>query len=519
MKFSILVIHNVAHFSRTLRNIADYALCFERYAPNHKYVYHQITAPIPNVLRDIRFHAIIIDSTALSMCRDRPRERWYALKERLSFIGESDAAKLVFPQDDYHQSEMLDELFDDWNCDVVYTVMPAHHELLYPRSRKRSRLEVVLTGYVDDNSVAQINRFAKAFDARTIDLGQRVTMYPARGGRYAQLKGKLALAAKEHAMRRDLRVDVSTRDEDRIFGDDWFRFLGNCRFVTGSEGGVSLWDPDGTLFDSTYEYTLAHPKATFEEIEQACFPGLDGKLVFSAVSPRLFECAMLQCCQILTEAPYLGVLKPGEHYIPVKPDLSNIGDAIDEMRDVDAAKRRINACYETLIEAPEFRYSTLVEMVMRDINEIVTHRHVTGMSDIHIKRFMLNHRVQGAVLAVREYSNSLLRFSPVWFFGRVWVRFGRLVRRALTAAIFYLAVELNPGRLFSTARKVQRNVSGHVWRRILEFSFVRFIGKYKTLFVGTLQRFAMTIGGTALLKRFHSMRSRTDGAPQCLDRM
>ena len=209
-----------------------------------------------------------------------------------------------------------------------------------------------------------------------------------------------------------------------------------------------MWDPDGTLFDRVYEYGLEYPHASFEEIERACFPGLDGKYVFSAVSPRLFEAAMLQCCQILVEAPYLGVLKPDEHYILVKADLSNVSDAVDQMRDVEGAMRRIKACYETLIDAPQFRYTRLVQLVMRHIDEIVARRHVTGTSDLQVKRLVFNCRVQSVVLTGRQYSNSLLRSGPVWFFGRVWVRFGRPA--------------------------------------------VGIIGKYKILLVSVLRRFALT---------------------------
>src|SRR4029079_2314641 len=132
---------------------------------------------------------------------------------------------------------ILDELFDDWNVDVINSVIPNYHEMLYPRCSKRSRIEVVLTGYVDDNRLHDLDKFALPFEQRRIDLGQRVTFHPHYGGRFSQLKGRLAESAKDRALRAGFQVDVSTRDEDRIFGDNWFRFLGNCRFITGSESG------------------------------------------------------------------------------------------------------------------------------------------------------------------------------------------------------------------------------------------------------------------------------------------
>jgi hypothetical protein len=192
------------------------------------------------------------------------------------------------------------------------------------------------------------------------------------------LKGELALAAAAAARRQGMTVDVSTSDADRITGDAWFAFLGDCRFVTGCEGGVSIWDPDGLIYDRVQSYVASHPAASFEEVEAACFPGEDGRHVFSAVSPRLFEAAQMRCCQIQVEAPYLGVLNPFEHYIPVALDLSNVADAVDLARDHAGAERRAENAYQALIENRDFRYSTLARRVFAKIDEIVERRRVSG---------------------------------------------------------------------------------------------------------------------------------------------
>ncbi|MCH7620384.1 MAG: hypothetical protein IH870_00635 [Chloroflexi bacterium] len=322
MGYNILILHNLLNFTQTLKSAADYVLCFERYAPEHTYLYHQISAPETAALKDIRFDAVILDATALGFCRYRPRELYESEKDRWSFVGASDAVKLAFPQDDYHQSNTLDTLFDEWNFDWVYTVLPRHTDAVYPRMTAKGRLSLVLTGYVDDMSLHEFEPFARPFGRREIDIGQRVQFYSPLGGRYALLKGRLAEAVKAAALVKGMRTDISTAYDERKAGDDWLQFLGNCRFVPGSESGVSVWDPDGFIYDRVNAYVDEHPDAAFEEIEAACFPGEDGRYIFSAVSPRLFEAAMMRCGQVLVEGAYLGVLKPFEHYIPVKPDLS-----------------------------------------------------------------------------------------------------------------------------------------------------------------------------------------------------
>jgi hypothetical protein len=378
MSYQILVVHNVADFSHTLRNVADYLKCFERYGPPAQYIYHRITDPVTPALLDIRFHAVIFDSSALGACRFRPRSLWEEHKARWSFLADVDAVKMAFPQDDYHESNTLDALFDDFRFDVVYTVIAQDPQRLYPRSSRRAKLITVLTGYVDDGSIERFARHSRLFARRRVDLGQRVTMYSPLGGRYARLKGELAQRAANAARARGMRVDVSLDESDKITGDRWFSFLGDCRYVTGCEGGVSVWDPDGHIYDRVQAYTAAHSSASFEEVEHACFPGEDGRHVFSAVSPRLFEAALMRCCQIQVEAPYLGVLKPFTHYIPVAPDLSNIGEALDLARDQAGAHARIENTYDALVATREFRYSTLAQRVFAKIDSIVTHRHVAG---------------------------------------------------------------------------------------------------------------------------------------------
>lgn len=400
MAYNILVLHNLRDFSTTLKSAADYVLCFERYAPENNYIYHKATDAFTDALRDIHFDVIIFDATVFGLCRVRPRETWYREKNRWAFLGESDAVKLAFPQDDYHESAELDALFNEWDFDRVYTIIPDNADVVYPRMSARGRVELVLTGYVDDDSIASYEPHVLPFESRDIDIGQRVQFYSPYGGRHAQLKGRLAVAVRDAAAAKGLKVDIDTTPKGTLLGSDWLRFLGASKFVTGAEGGVSVFDPHGAIYDKVYAYLAVNPDARFEEVEQACFYGEDGRYVFSMISPRLFEAAMMRCGQLLVEAPYLGALEPFEHYIPIKADFSDIVDAIDLTRDIDAAKRRIEATYETLIAAAAFRYSTLVSRVMDDIHEIASKRHVRGSSPTDFARLKAKHEI--ALATTRE---------------------------------------------------------------------------------------------------------------------
>ena len=71
--------------------------------------------------------------------------------------------------------------------------------------------------------------------------------------------------------------------------------------------------------------------AGFDEVEAACFPGRDMKRVYSAISPRVFEAALAEACQVLVPGHYLGILHANEHYIPLAADFSNIVQVLDEL--------------------------------------------------------------------------------------------------------------------------------------------------------------------------------------------
>ncbi len=382
---NILVLHNLEDLTTARESSTDFLFCFQRYAPEHHYHYHRTALPVTKALRDLEFHAVIFTSSALGVVTFRPRPRFHELQERLSFLAASKAVKLFFPQDDYNHSALLDEWFVALNGDAVFTALFDHRRKLYPYATRAMDFFPGLTGYVDDTKLPARRALAKPFSRRTRLIGQRVTMYPARGGRFSRLKGETAEIVKRAALERGLPVDISTDPADVLLGEDWFRFLGDCKFCLGAEGGVSLWDRTGEISDAITQFLHSHPSASFDEIEAACFPDLDGGTVFSAVSPRLFEAATAGCCQILVEGTYLDVLKPYEHYIPLRRDCSNLDEVFELLMDENGAQRRAAAAYAVLVESPRYRSSHLVAQVMAYIRSEAADR--SGFESSSEKRF------------------------------------------------------------------------------------------------------------------------------------
>lgn len=269
---------------------------------------------------------------------------------------------------------MLDRFFEAIGANFVFTVRPEFADLIYPRTRKIATFENTFAGFLNDEDIARVPIFAKDFDSRDVTLGQRVTLYPAVGGKLARLKGEAALAMKAAAIERGVTEDISVDPQNIFLGDAWYKFLGNCKFVIGAEGGLGVWDPDGSINDAVRAYTERNPEASFEEIEAACFPGLDGNPEFPGFSPRILEAALLGCCQILVEGHYRGILKPFEHYIPLKRDFSNFREVFVLMRDRALVDRLISNSFRDLVESDRFRYATLVNRVIGIIEQSSSER-------------------------------------------------------------------------------------------------------------------------------------------------
>ena len=418
MHFNFLVLHGLGMYRPARATTINHLKFLERYGPGeHNFLYHRWDEPITSILRRTTFHVVVFSTSALRICRHRPREHYYRIRDAWSYLADLDAVKLAFPQDDYHQTTELDALFDGLGVDIVYSVLPMHMNMFYPSSGRSAILKGVLTGYVDDNSVVPMARFNRPFECREFDIFQRVTMYPYFGGRYGRTKGHMARRFKEVAEKAGLKVDVSTRVEDVLSDDRWLECLGNSRFSLGCEGGVSVWDPDRIYQDLVLEYVRERRDASFEEVEAVCFPSEDYRYVFSAVSPRLFESAMMGCSQILVEGEYLGLLQPWEHYIPVRQDMGNVADAVEEMGDLESAKRRVAACHEILVENPSLRYSALAREVIADIQRLSADRGYRKTDAIEFLQMVADHHAElrswRTWYACRPAADFENRFRPV----------------------------------------------------------------------------------------------------------
>ena len=365
----ILILHDVRDPSALRRTSLNHAFCLLKYAPEHEYHLHCMGEPVTGALTRLRYDAIILDTTFLCWrwgYFSSPDER-NLIRDSYRFVADSDAFKIALPQDEYDHSAILDEWLAFWSVDTVYSVCFDHRLLFYPLTSRSAEIVPALTGYVDDADIALCATIGRPFERREIDVGYRAKFLPPQFGRFGRHKAEIGnrFVAATHG--RDLRIDISTDPASTLVGSKWLEFLGNCRFTLGCESGSSILDPRGNIRSAVMGYMKENPTASFEEVERAAFPGDDGRYVFSAISPRIFEASLAGCCQILTPGRYLPGMEPNVHYISLEPDMANIDEVLARMAEQDSVRNMIRRAGAFLIDSGRFSYRSFVEDMLRRI--------------------------------------------------------------------------------------------------------------------------------------------------------
>lgn len=287
----------------------------------------------------------------------------YFIDDRfLEYLESTRAYKVAFFQDEYYYCRQRFAFLNRFAIDCVYTLLePEYVPAVYGAHTAVRRVESTIPGLVSEDLVDQARRFARPFAERRIDIGYRARRLPFYMGRGAQEKHEIGTRALEHGAHTGLDLDIATDESSRLYDDDWYRFLGDCRAVLGVEAGVSIFDLDDVVREGTEALLAANPDLTFEEVHERLLKPWEGNIPYRTVSPRHFEAAAFRCVQILYEGHYSGVLEPMRHYLPLRKDWSNFGDVVAAYRDDATRVRLVEAAFNELIASGTYGYRAFIE--------------------------------------------------------------------------------------------------------------------------------------------------------------
>lgn len=233
---------------------------------------------------------------------------------------------------------------------VSQTSSPAVHQLY------RDRLDCEVIGLPNTGYDPALFSPTTPERDRPIDLGYRADDLPPYLGHNE--RREIAEYFQARAAQWGLRVDISLERADRFNEPEWAAFLNRCRGQLGTEAGGDYFtlDDDRRLHATTYQ--RAHPGASDAEVREVMTSFPRRGVPLRILSGRNVEAAGTRTVQVLFDGHYDGYLRPDEHYIPLKKDFSDAGEAVRKFRDLDLCARLVDNAYAV---AESLRYDRLID--------------------------------------------------------------------------------------------------------------------------------------------------------------
>ena len=372
--------------------------------PGHRTVSVNVAFPFDlNILAKMPFDLIVYHTTAVAL-------RWYpsgieALNPLAMAFAQHKAFKIALPQDDYMYTSALCTWLNLAQVQLVLTPMQGRaRELAYQTLNRNIKIETVLTTYLEEEDIVSARRRPiRPLAERSFYVSYRAWDARPWVGKAGQQKVNVGLAAIESCQRLSKPCNISSNPKDTIMGAQWFVFLSNTRAVVGVEGGSSLHDPDGRIFERVEDYLKDKPNASYREVVETVLGGVDEQAEFTAMSPRHFEAVLTRTAQILVEGDYSGVLKANVHYIPIKADFSDMDAAIQKLDDTGFVEAMIERAWADVIEAPDYHWGQFLNKLA---NQFLSPRTSPIRLNVHFKCWILDRR--------DEFNYTLLRLELAW---------------------------------------------------------------------------------------------------------
>jgi hypothetical protein len=361
----ILYLYNLPDKNAQADNVFEYIQAFKKYSVHHIFEINMLGS-FPEKIDLTRFDVIAVHYT-LSL---GPLIEHYFGRAFLAQLKAFKGKKIAFMQDEYRNIYNYHHSLNEYGFDLLFSIIPQGLiKKIYPKDKVPKLKTVnVLTGYVPYSWDA--DAFYRPLEERSIDVGYRSRKQPYWLGKLGQEKTLIMEGFQKHAKGLGLRLDLSTSEGSRLYGDDWKHFLSSCRTILGVESGASIVDFDGQLELDVSHYMKLHPKASFEEVHDKFMSKIEGNVNIAQISPRCFEAALLKVPMILFKGHYSGILKKGYHYISLEKDFSNFDEIVDLIKDDEYLKEIANNAYLDLVSNPEYQYAQFIRYVEQEISRL-----------------------------------------------------------------------------------------------------------------------------------------------------
>ncbi|MDG1138186.1 MAG: hypothetical protein P8N49_01535 [Opitutales bacterium] len=273
-------------------------------------------------------------------------------------IREFSGIKVQIIQDEYRWiNKMMNEM-SFLGIDAIFSSLNLENlNRVYRKPELNSVLKVsCLPGYVPERLIGVDS---PRISEREIHLGYRGRELPYWLGRLSYEKTRLSDEVGKRIKNLPLNIDLSSKEKDRLYRDDWKAFLKSTKAVLGLEGGASIFDFDGEVERAVSNYLELNPRADFEEVSTQVLSPYEGNIVHQTITPRSFEAIAYKTVQVLLKGEYRGVLQPWKHYLPLERDFSNIDKIVSYLNDDIKLQEIADLAYREIIGSGLYSSSIL----------------------------------------------------------------------------------------------------------------------------------------------------------------
>jgi hypothetical protein len=275
-------------------------------------------------------------------------------------IAEFKGPKVLFVQDEYDLTHNIWKAVRQLGVSNVFTCVPdEHRHLVFPaKELPNVQFTQTLTGFVPTDIDLGATPPRMADRAHTI--GYRGRALPYYYGDLGQEKLLIAKGMRQACEERSVPFDIEWNEDKRIYGEDWPKFLMSCKATLGTESAANLFDFDGSLRSAVSQALAKNPKATYEQVKRD-LGWADESPIMNQISPRFFEAIAFKTALVLFEGTYSGILRPGDHYIPLRKDFSNLDAVFGALANDDELERMVERAYQDVIGSGEYSYQKFVQ--------------------------------------------------------------------------------------------------------------------------------------------------------------
>lgn len=392
----LLLLHALSGGRRPLRWASDMELLFANAGPHVQVLAHHVDRDVPDGIKRYKFDGVLL--TASCIANSIPERHNARMMERLGFLKDSTAVKIVFAQDDYFYADVRDEMYVNLGIHLIYSVCPEPYwQQLFPRFlASGGEARRGFTAYVTPG-LRSAQKFDQDPSRRNFDISYRTFGQGIFPNTLGELKSELGSRFAAATSCSGLRLDISNRKKHMLRGDDWLRFLGNSRAVLGSPSGSSVIVRTHDMGRRARELRLKMAGASAEQLEYLLYEEGDRGLSVTGLSPRNLEAAATGTAQVLIEDEYDGFLTPWKNYIPLKMDFGNLDMVLDSIRDRSVLSEISNNARRDLLSRPELQAENHVAEVLNYIDERSPNAGGNNPQDIFIDLQRFSDRHSGSL--------------------------------------------------------------------------------------------------------------------------